>query len=89
MTRPVNIRDPASSRGFTRGSWAAASITLLLITGPRLQIVLGSPMRFERITGNPEVIHLDVKPASVPVADYTDMWIAFHCQRVTWRFTTS
>jgi len=55
MTRPVKISDPASSRGFTRGSSAAASITLLLITGHHaFQIVLGSPMRFERITGNPE-----------------------------------
>src|SRR5579871_1911699 len=66
MTRPVNIRDPASSRGFTRGSWAAASITLLLITGPRLQIALGSPMRFERVYGQSGSYSLGRKTGKCP-----------------------
>ena len=27
--------------------------------------------------------------STVRKGDYTDMWIAFHCQRVTWRFGTN
>jgi hypothetical protein len=38
-----------------------------------------------RLSG--EVVRqIAVLAASVRDGDYTDMWIAFHCQRVTWRF---
>ncbi len=46
MTTPAKIRDPASSRGSTRGSWVAVSITRLTIAGPPLLADCGRHSRF-------------------------------------------